>query len=377
MNRFRIDFARLPFLLLALALLGSAPSLRAQSSASREFNGVALWQDGTAEPQRIARGYVDPVQRGVPLGASMRFPVVSVTKLLTSILVLQEVERGHLQLDGTVGAVWPQFPDAAVRALTLRQLLQHTSGLPNLDDAEPELDGMAGYYARRPVAPAALQAQVRQYAHGPLAFPPGTRFAYNNLDYLLLGAILERSTKTAYPTLVQTRLLTPLGMRDSALAGSRPLSYVPDAVFVDGVPRKAPTVYLQNFGPAGALISTVDDLSRLAAALLEDRLLTRATRAELFRGDIRLGYVALGVWSYPFSDDSLPQPVDVVERQGEAAGYRASLILLPQRNAWLVLLSNTDQLDFMTWNPASTTHRVLAGLLRGERLDALLPPLSD
>jgi CubicO group peptidase (beta-lactamase class C family) len=155
------------------------------------------------------------------------------------------------------------------------------------------------------------------------------------------------------------------------------VKYVQAAVFTDGVPRPSPAIYLQNFGPAGGLVSTVDDLSRLAAALLDDRLLTRATRSELFRGNIQLGYVALGVWGYPFSDDSLPQPVDVVERQGEAGGYRASLILVPERHAWLVLLSNTDRLDFMTWNPASTTHRVLAGLLRGEMLEALLPPITD
>lgn len=365
-----------PFGAALLMVVAAGPARAAESLPA--FNGVALWQEGDAAAQRYARGYVDPVERGAPLSTSMRFPAISITKLLTAVLVLQEVERGHLKLDAPIGPLWPQLKDPAVRALSPRQLLQHTSGLPNLDAALPEINGVSGYYARAPVAPAALQAEVLRLSHGPLAFPPGSRFAYNNLDYLLLGALLERRTRLPFAALVQTRILTPLGMEHSVLAGSRPAAdLVPGGTEVDGRPTHPPRVYLQNFGPAGALLTTADDLARFANGLLDDRLLNRATRAELFRGNAQLGYVALGCWSYAFSDETLDAPVDVVERQGEAPGYRASLILVPSRHAVLILLTNTDTLDFQTWNPASANHRLLTGLLRGATLDALMPPLDD
>jgi CubicO group peptidase (beta-lactamase class C family) len=120
------------------------------------------------------------------------FRFASITKQMTAILILQEVDAGRLQLDQPLGKYWPDYPNPQARQITLRQLLTHYSGLYN-ENAEPTFhmrnangDNMAGLRGRH--------LRIK-----PMKSAPGSTFDYNNCDYLVLGALLEKSAVSHLP----------------------------------------------------------------------------------------------------------------------------------------------------------------------------------
>ena len=117
----------------------------------------------------------------------------SVTKQVTAVLVLQQVEAGTLSLDGTIHHYLPDFAGATGATVTLRQLLQHQSGLPNPDDTSAGAGDVPTFYTETD-AKIADTSRATGYCSGTPKAAPGAGFAYNNCDYLVLGAILERVT---------------------------------------------------------------------------------------------------------------------------------------------------------------------------------------
>ena len=122
------------------------------------------------------------------------------TKQFTSFAIMLLVEEGKLSLDNKLGTYLPEVP-AVCRDVTIRQLLSHTSGITNYTE-QPGLDAV-----RR------LDQQPQQLlnliANQPLDFPSGTRFAYSNTNYLLLGMLIEQVSKKSYDDFLTQRIFTP------------------------------------------------------------------------------------------------------------------------------------------------------------------------
>jgi D-alanyl-D-alanine carboxypeptidase len=341
---------RLAWLLLASQL---APG------AAQAFTGVVLWQQAGELPQVATAGHRDPVLARGTLTGDTPLHIGSITKLFTAVLVLREVQAERLTLDAPLGRWLPELPEPA-RAITLQQLLQHRSGLPEWQAESREGDGGRS----EPVAAiptAALARQVLARASEPPRAAAGGEFFYNNLDYLLLALVLERATGQPYAARLDAHILKPLRLRNTGLAttpaaGLRP---APAAAWQDGRWQRAKPAALSNYGAAGALVSTANDLARFGHALLAGELLARPWRERLFAE-------GLSVWSYPFPDPQRGAGVTTVERQGAVGHYRSTLMLLPERRAVLIVLANGDDEDFSTWTPGSFTHRLLSALLAGD-----------
>lgn len=166
-----------------------------------EIPGTALAASlGDGAVVATASGEGEP---GAPLAPDATFHIGSMTKLFTAALVMQLDQEGALSLDDTIDRWFPAAPNGG--AITVRMLLQHESGLDELDF------DLVGH-----VAP---QELIDDVFTRPPVFAPGTEYEYLNAGYIMLGRIAELAAETPYAELVDTRFIEPLGLTSTYLDG--------------------------------------------------------------------------------------------------------------------------------------------------------------
>lgn len=316
----------------------------AGEAREHDFNGTILVQDGG---RTLYHGSFGVAERafGAPADTTTRYRVASITKLFTAALVMQLHQEGRLHVDSTLGAYLPDYPGEGADRVTLHQLLNHTSGIEGFDREQSFQEAVDNGIERyqKPHTPAALLARC---CSGRLASEPGTAFAYNNADYIVLGLIIERVTGKPFADVLDERILRPLGMRDTGMIRS-------DAI----IPRLASTyffrpdtrtlitdlpVYPENWYAAGGMYSTTRDLLAFADALFSGEGLLRpeALARLLAPGQDEYGY---GLWSYAFERGGTRHRV--AKRPGSIMGANAVLYRLLDRDATIVILGNTNLTD--------------------------------
>ncbi|WP_169789132.1 serine hydrolase domain-containing protein [Nonomuraea candida] len=209
----------------------------------------------------------------IPTGS--RFRVGSQTKQMTGVVVLQLVKEGKLKLDDKLGDLLPEVAekDLVERAgeITLQQLVQHTSGIPNFfDDKLVDTFDFTTHYP-----PMELVKKSRTL---PRAQEPGERFSYSNTNYMLLGLIIEKYTEHTLAAEFERRVFDPVGMDDSYLPTTFPggikgphgHGYFPDST---GKPRDVDRLNMSYGYAAGGVISTAHDISAFQRAFAQNRLL--------------------------------------------------------------------------------------------------------
>jgi D-alanyl-D-alanine carboxypeptidase len=209
-----------------------------------------------------------------PARASDRFRIGSVTKSFVATLVLQLVGEGRLRLDDNLERWLPGLVPGDER-VTVRQLLNHTSGLYDYSD---DLSGPPRRFRPRGLVAIAT-------GHKPL-FAPGTEFSYSNTNYILAGLLVERVTGRRLADQLEQRILGPLGLDDTELptterriTGGHVHGYAPpdeDWQVTDGPARLVDVTEMDTSWAwaAGAMVSTTADLARFYQALLGGQLLT-------------------------------------------------------------------------------------------------------
>jgi CubicO group peptidase (beta-lactamase class C family) len=324
---------------LSLAILLAAPALAAppqpldaviDAAATKGFSGVVISGDRT--DQTYARAVASGPSGPASTDALWRW--ASVTKQVTAMLVMQQVEAGRIDLDASVLTYLPQFKGPSAKDVSIRRLLQHTSGLPNPDDTPTGSDDMPDFYQSAAAANANLSAATGFCATAPKT-QPGETFAYNNCDYLVLGAVLEAVTAKSYASLVSERIVEPLGL--STLAQFPEMS---DAAPQTVSAAAEPTLNIATFGAAGALYGSPSDLLKLDQALMSGRLLSNASTDTMWTGDPALGYAALGAWAFPAGLPGCSGDVRLIERRGQIGGVQVRNIIAPDIGRALVVFAN-------------------------------------
>ncbi|AVH97489.1 peptidase [Streptomyces sp. WAC00288] len=225
-------------------------------------------------------------------GGDDHYRIGSLTKTFVSTVLLQLQAEGRIDLDDPVekwlpGVVRGNGHDG--RRITVRQLLNHTSGVYDVtsDPAFQEKVFGPGFLEHRYDTWTPRQLVDVALAH-PADFPPGTSWSYSNTNYVLAGMIIEKVTGRPYGKAVENRIVKPLKLRGTSVPGTRPsmprpsspawskLSQDPDAPVHD-VSRLNPSVA----GAAGEMISDSNDLQTFYRALLKGRLLPKAEMREL------------------------------------------------------------------------------------------------
>jgi len=213
----------------------------------------------------------------IPNTPEVKFRLGSITKQFTSMLIMQQVAKGAIKLDGHLSDYLPYYRQDTGSKVVISQLLSHTSGIPSYTD-DPKFfpDVSRNYYA--------VDDFVKKFCSGDLQFAPGTKFHYDNSGYFLLGAILEQVTGKTYEALLRENILVPLGMKDTgydqyaAILPKRASGYQQELAGVVNAP------YLDMALPyaAGSLYSTVEDLYKWDQALYTDKLVPNDLKQKLF-----------------------------------------------------------------------------------------------
>jgi len=359
MKRSRIPIAA--FCATALALSGPIAQALADSpsaTASHSFERAAEVARRIGLSGQMLIGEGSSVNSTVSLGLSNResnrphrdqdrWLWASNTKFVTAILVMQQVEAGRLLLEAPVRQYLPDFEGSTGDRITLRQLLQHRSGLPNPDDTPLNTNEIPEFYTQSGEQ-ISDRARALGYCAGPVRAEPGdgfASFAYNNCDYLVLGAILEAVTGKSYAALLRDQISRPLGLKTIKLAPDNPSGGGATATgYLAGKPF--PPINVATLGAGGAITGSAADMMAIDIALMNDRLLTPASRATLWQGDPALGYQALGVWSFPAELAGCKAPVSLIERRGDFAGVQVRNLMAPERGRAMVIFINEAEFDF-------------------------------
>ncbi len=281
---------------------------------------------------RYARGFgVRDRALDMPATARTRYGIGSLTKQLVAAATLQLVQRRELSLDEPIGRFFGPGPAAHV---SIRDLLDQRSGIPDYNQPGALVQELPWL-----VSGASSQRELaREIVARALTFRPGTRFAYSNSNYVLLGVILRRVTGVSPARLLRKNIFAPLGMTASALADARACDGDTSCAYSKtpfGVRAVTPwSVGLTS--TAGGVVSDVLDLARWDIGLMDGRVL----ETPMFRAMIdpigRGGY-AFGEYAYRDTAGDT-----IVWHDGTVYGYKAMNILIPRRRDAIVVLCNAD-----------------------------------
>ena len=273
---------------------------------------------------------------------STPLPLCSVTKAMTAEIVFDLIDAGKLSLDGTLKSYLPWIPSFAEN-ITIRQLLTHTSGLRNMDKAMSDgTNGVSKIYLTFDESWQPLKARISGIIGDQVAAPAGTKYDYNNTDFLMLQAILEHASRQTFEELLSDHVFTPAGMRHSHLApwSSAKASFV-DCYEVDsGKETKLDRFNMAIYGGAAGAISTPEDLVNW----MKFMLVHPSGRQILMSGSQFGGFQGFGGYAYRSSFVQKKHSVSgdevVYERPGAVNGYTLQVSFLPDRGVAVAAFSN-------------------------------------
>mgnify|MGYP000925309823 FL=1 len=336
----------LAFPLLALALNASAapatklPDKVEVAAYAEKLLAETYPADGPGAAVLVARGD-EVVYRGarglasvelkVPLAPEQSFRIGSVTKQFAAAGLLKLIDSGKVGLDDPLSKYLPDYPNGA--KITVRQLLDHTSGIKSYTGIAGIMDGPI----RKDLSTAELIATFKDQ---PVDFAPGEQWAYNNSGYVLVGAVIEAASGKSWHAWLDEALLAPNGLtrtvygaNDALIAGMASGYTVHDG-------RVAPAAFLSMTQPhaAGALVSTVDELHRWNRALHGGKLLSAKSYTAMTTpaGKAKDANYGFGIAGGTLRNRPIQQ------HGGGIFGYASYLMYLPEAELSVVVLQNAD-----------------------------------
>ena len=333
------------WLCIAIILLFSPQVIVAQDHAAkiqevlalahkyRQFNGSALVAENGKVIYKGAFGQAN-MEWNIPNTPDTKFRLGSITKQFTATAVLQLVEQGKIKLDAKLSDYLPEYRKDTGAKVTIHHLLTHTSGIPSYT-------GQPGFFENVSRNPYKVDDFVKKYASGDLEFEPGSKYAYNNSGYFLLGAIIERVTGKPYEQVLRENIFNPLGMKNTGydhhntILPKRASGYSKTA---DGYTNAS---YLDMSIPyaAGSLYSTVEDLYLWDQALYTDKVLSAQSMALMYKPFLQNYAYGWVVRNASFKQND--QPVQVITHGGGINGFNTTIVRFPKEKNLIVMLDNT------------------------------------
>jgi CubicO group peptidase (beta-lactamase class C family) len=312
-----------------------------------KFSGSALvgYRDSTV--YEGAFGYADETWKIANTPAT-RFQIGSLTKQFTAALILELAQQGRIDLDGTLSTYLPDYRQDVADAVTIRQLLGHSAGVPDFVHRSDIMQ-----IVKEPATP---QEVISKYCSNALEFVPGTQFKYSNCGYLILGALYEQVTGETYADGLR-RLTARAGLTDTGISGPRAIVPRLATAYVveNGQQIKAPYIDWSVAFSSGAVHSTVRDLWRWRSELLNRRVLDVGAVKEIFA--IRPFGYSFG-WhvgrtsptqlrSFLASDYGAQPPNNsanllLASHSGDLPGFHSCMTLFLDGTWTLILLDNHD-----------------------------------
>jgi CubicO group peptidase (beta-lactamase class C family) len=280
---------------------------------------------------------------GHPVTPQTPFFTGSTGKSFTALAIMQLVEAGKIKLEAPVQTYLPWFRVADARAsalITVRQLLNQTSGLPHAI-GQTQL-------ANTDLSDSAIENNVRALANVELSAPPGKRYEYSNANYVTLGMIIQAVTSQSYETYIKEHIFKPLDMQNSFTSKTEAQH---DGLAVGyqkwfGIAVASPNLpFVRGSLPAGQLNMSIEDFGHYLIAQLNngsyqgESVLSPSGIATLHHPDVQMSgstdYYAMA-WEVQHFQD-----VEVIRHNGQVPGYTTDMILVPQKHMAIAMVMNT------------------------------------
>ena len=314
---------------------------------SSEIAGAVLAIDAPGQERLILVSGVSDIEAGTPLSPDDRFRIGSVTKTFVAAVVMQLAEEGLLELDDPLSAYVPDFPDA--ENITVRHLLSHQSGIFDFEFAP----GLIETAFLDPTDVWTTQDVIETAISQEPLFAPGTDFAYSSTNFTLLGMIVEAVTGNSLNDEMDRRIIKPLGLTNTFLAGSEEApegvihgyGMLPDGTSFD-IAEIPNTVFDTASWATGSMVSTAGDVTDWAKTFYSGKseIVGNETLDEMLTVEPSSGPSAsvshgLGVFRYE-------TPAGVAfGHTGTWFGFSSRMMYFPDLDVSLVVLVNQHFMD--------------------------------
>jgi CubicO group peptidase (beta-lactamase class C family) len=316
-------------------------------------NGHTIFEKGYGAAELRTRARID---------GQTNFRLASFTKQFTAMAIMLLVHDGKLRYDETLTGVFPDFP-AYGKTITIRNLLTHTSGLPEYEDLMDATEKVKGpaWTPERQIQDNEVLELLKKEKTG--KFAPGTSWAYSNSGYVVLGLIVAKVSGTSYGEFLHQRIFAPLKMNHTIVfqkgkneVANRAFGHTKENNVFKETDQSSTSATLGD----GGIYSNLEDLARWDEALREHQLLSEKEMQPAFT-PVRLNDGSRPSFPKEAADDSktAPRPVEYgfgwfldpcqghkrSYHDGETMGFRTTIQRFVEDQWTIVVLSNRTDLD--------------------------------
>jgi CubicO group peptidase (beta-lactamase class C family) len=315
--------------------------------AQKNFSGVVLIAENGIPAYQKAFGYREFADQ-IPLQASDIFELASVSKQFTAMIIMMLKEKDLLNYDDSVS----KYLEIPYKGMTIRNLLTHTSGLPDYQDI------MDKYWNKTKVAgnPECIE-YLNKYSP-PKHFEPGEKYEYSNTGYMLLASIAEKASGKDFIELCRKWIFKKLKMKSTDIRTLEEKKatknfaighiYVEERnkyVRADSFPSSNYTIWLGNRKGPGRISSTAADLLKWDNALYTEKLVRQSTLQEAFT-PMKLNDGSFSNYGFGWELRNDPSFGKIVQHNGDNPGYKTQIIRYIDKKKTMIILNNNAHRDF-------------------------------
>src|SRR6187551_3492469 len=315
--------------------------------SQQNFSGVILVAENGKPVYRKAFGYRE-FENQTALQTSDIFELASVSKQFTAMIIMMLKEKGLLNYDDSAS----KYLEIPYKGITIRNLLTHTSGLPDYQDI------MDKYWDKSKVAgnPDCIE-YLNKYAP-PKHFKPGEKYEYSNTGYMLLASIAEKASGKDFIELCRKWIFRKLKMKstDIRTLGEKKATknFAIGHIYVEGrnkfvradsFPSSNYTIWLGNRKGPGRISSTAADLLKWDNALYTEKLIKQSTLQEAFT-PMKLNDGTVSNYGFGWEIRNAPSFGRIVQHNGDNPGYKTQIIRYIDKKKTIILLNNNATKDF-------------------------------
>jgi len=302
--------------------------------AGYAVDGEILWQS--------AVGYADKKKR-TPFKISTITRVASVVKLFTAVAVMQLVEQGLVNLNDPIHKYISDFPKSKLGAITVKQLLNHTSGIGGYKSAK-EAQTKKEYPT--------LTDAMNVFKNRKLLFKPGIQYSYSTYGYVVLGVLIERVSGDSYENYMQKNILDKAGMKNTGIEKFGVQISNKSNLYHRNRKGKIKNSFANNLSnriPGGGFYTTLEDMFKFGNAIINNLLISQKTLTSMFENNgLKKGGNAHGIGWFMYAQK--PNNSAVIGHSGEQTGCSAQLMIVPKSKTVVMVMANTSG----SWKEAIT-----------------------
>jgi D-alanyl-D-alanine carboxypeptidase len=303
---------------------------------SHNFNGTILVQQNGKKIYNQSFGFAN-FQFNIPNTNETKYKIASITKLFTSVLIMQLVEQGKIDLNQNIKTYLPDYKGKGAENVTIFDLLTATSGIES-NEKDVKGDDIPAMYAK----PYSTDELLNLFCSGKLENEPGKVWNYNNADYVILGKIIEAICNKPYEDFLKEKICEPLKMANTGMFSMtkviKNLANVYEVNDSTKTIENTPPIYTQNYYAAGGLYSTANDLLKFSNALYGCRLINSNSLKSILQP--YLATYGFGIWVYDMKVNK--QQFRIAERQGAIWGTKTRLLHIFDKDITIILLTNAQ-----------------------------------